>query len=59
MRYKETKPETSDIIVTTRIPREIDAELTMLARLEERTKSAVIRVALREYIKRLQGRNGK
>jgi predicted transcriptional regulator len=59
MRYKETKPETPDIIVTTRIPREIDAELTMLARLEERTKSAVIRVALREYIKRLEGRNGK
>jgi len=59
MRYKETKPEMPDIIITTRIPREIDAELTMLARLEERTKSAVIRVALREYIKRLQGRNGK
>jgi predicted transcriptional regulator len=59
MRYKATKPEAPDIIVTTRIPREIDAELTMLARLEERTKSAVIRVALREYIKRLQGRNGK
>ena len=59
MRYKAKKPEAPDIIVTTRIPREIDAELTMLARLEERTKSAVIRVALREYIKRLQGRNGK
>lgn len=53
------KPETPDIIVTVRVPREVDAELTMLAHLEERTKGAVIRVALREYIKRLEGRNGK
>jgi predicted transcriptional regulator len=59
MRHKEMKPETPDIIVTVRVPREVDAELTMLAHLEERTKGAVIRVALREYIKRLEGRNGK
>lgn len=59
MRHKKTNPETPDIIVTTRIPREIDDELTMLAHLEERTKSAVIRIALRDYINRMEGQAGK
>ncbi|MBE3087782.1 MAG: CopG family transcriptional regulator [Chloroflexi bacterium] len=48
-----TKPKpTPDIIITLRIPRDVDAVLTELAERNERTKAAVIRLAIREYLDR-------
>lgn len=44
--------DTPDIIVTIRIPRDLDAVLTEIAERNERTKAAVIRLALREYLDR-------
>jgi len=46
------KKENSDIIVTVRIPRDLNADLTAAAECEERTKAAVIRLAIREYLDR-------
>lgn len=42
--------ESSDIIITVRIPRDLDANLTAIAEADERTKAAVIRLAIREYL---------
>jgi predicted transcriptional regulator len=44
--------ETSDIIVTIRVPRNLDAILSTTAEREERTKAALIRLAIREYLDR-------
>jgi len=44
------KMHVEDIIITVRIPRDLDAEITAIAKREERTKAAVIRLAVREYL---------
>ena len=44
-------PESNpDMIITTRIPASLHAELTLVADAEERTQAAVIRLAIREYL---------
>lgn len=46
------KKESSDIITFLfRLPRKLDAEIEVVAKREDRTKAAVIRLAIKEYLK--------
>ncbi len=46
-----TKPKPApDIIIAIRIPRALDATLAAIARAEDRSRSYVIRLAIREYL---------
>lgn len=55
-----SKPKpTPDIIITLRIPRSLDAVLATLAKTDERTKAAVIRLAIRAYLGESVKENGR
>lgn len=49
---RAARKDSPDIIITIRIPRDLDANLTAIAEREERMKAAVIRLAIREYLDR-------
>jgi len=49
---RAARKDSPDIIITIRLPRDVDAILTELAERNERTKAAVIRLAIREYMDR-------
>jgi predicted DNA-binding protein len=47
---RAARKDSPDIVVTIRIPRDLDAKLTEIAERNERTKAAVIRLAIRAYL---------